>query len=251
MKKIYRYLKYLLSFRSQVKSFTIIGVGPGDPSLLTIAAIEAIKKSKVIFYPISGEDKISYSAEIVKNFTKSKKKIPIVFPMGRKGFKASKIWESAAEKIIENINKNKSVALLCLGDPSIYASCSYIADAIKKFKPEIKINIIPGISSLSLASALSNFQLINQGETLEIFECPNESSKLSNLIKEQKNKKRVFAIMKIGKRWKWVKNILTEEKIIEKALLVVNVGMENQFIGAPSKNQLENLPYFSLLLIRI
>ncbi len=61
----------------------------------------------------------------------------------------------------------------------------------------------------------------------------------------------VLAVMKVGKRWKWVKYALEEKKLLRKALLAVNIGMKNQFIGEASKYLSEELPYFSLLLLRI
>ena len=72
MGKIFIYLKNLIFSKKEKGSLTIIAVGPGDPSLLTIEATKALKKSKVIFYPISGEDKGSNSAQIVKKFIKKK-----------------------------------------------------------------------------------------------------------------------------------------------------------------------------------
>ena len=250
MRNIFRDLINLFFFRKKGDiSFSIIGVGPGDPSLLTISAVRALKSSNIIFYPISREDKVSYSAEIVKKYIKFKKQIPIVFPMGRKEFNAEEIWNNAAKQIISYLDKNYSVSLLCLGDTSIYASSSYVAKQLKTFKPQIPIQVIPGISSISLAAALGDFQLINHQETLEILECPNNPNELSNLI-NNKNK-RVLAIMKVGKRWKWVKEVLKKEKIFDEVLLATNVGMKKQFIGKASNNCSEVLPYFSLILVRL
>ena len=90
-------IKNLLGFKSDLASFTVVGVGPGDSSLLTIAAVEAIKKAKLIVFPISSDDRKSSSAEIVKNYIKFKKKIPIIFPMARQEFDPDKIWSSAVD----------------------------------------------------------------------------------------------------------------------------------------------------------
>ena len=72
-------IKNLLGFKSDLASFTVVGVGPGDSSLLTIAAIQAIKKAKLIVFPISSDDRKSSSAEIVKNISNSRKKYPLFF----------------------------------------------------------------------------------------------------------------------------------------------------------------------------
>ncbi len=249
MSKIFIFIKKLFFTNKEKGSLTIIAVGPGDPSLLTVEAIKALKKSKVIFYPISGEDKDSYSAEIVKKYIKKKKQIPLIFPMGRKEYDSEFIWKSGAKKIVDNINKNLPVALLCLGDTSIYSSSYYLNKEIKKNYPHIKITTLPGISSLSLAAALGDFQLIKKGENLNIIECPEDKNQFLNLI--NKESKTVLAIMKVGKRWEWVKYTLEEKKILRKSILAVNLGMENQYIGDDSEYFSKELPYFSLLLLRI
>ena len=249
MKKINIFFKNNFFSKKNNALLTVVGVGPGNPDYLTIAAIKSIRKSKVIFYPVSGFDKESFSLKIVKKYLRFKKKIPIIFPMGRKDHNPQEIWKKAAEIIVENITRNKKVVLLCLGDTSIFASSSYIVNEINENYPQVKINLIPGISSISLAAALGDFQLINQGETLEILECPDNFDDLINSMKNKNNC--VLAIMKVGKRWQNVKKVLKDNNILDKALLAVNLGMNNQFIDKASKNSSDEIPYFSLLLIRI
>ena len=249
MKKINIFFKNNFFSKKNDALLTVVGVGPGDPNYLTMAAIKAIRKSKVVFYPVSGFDKESFSLKIVKKYLRFKKKMPIIFPMGRKDHNPQEIWKKAAEIIVENITRYKKVVLLCLGDTSIFASSSYIINEIKENYPQVKINLIPGISSVSLAAALGEFQLINQGETLEILECPDNFDDLINSMKNKKNC--VLAIMKVGKRWQNVKKVLKDNNILDNALLAVNLGMNNQFIDKASKNSSDEIPYFSLLLIRI
>ena len=73
---INNFLSLLNRYKTYLPTFTIVGVGPGDPSLLTIAAVDAIKKARVIVLPISDDNKKSFAAEIVKKYTKFKKKYP-------------------------------------------------------------------------------------------------------------------------------------------------------------------------------
>ena len=148
-------LKNLLGFKSDLATLTVVGVGPGDSSLLTISAVQAIKKAKLIVFPISSDDRKSSSAEIVKKYIKFKKKVPIIFPMARQELDPDQIWSSAVDIIVKSIRNNESVALLCLGDPSLYASSSNILRIINSNYPDIITSTIPGISSISAAAALS------------------------------------------------------------------------------------------------
>ena len=243
-------LKNLLGFKSDLASLTVVGVGPGDSSLLTIAAVQAIKKAKLIVFPISSDDKKSTSAEIVKKYIKFKRKIPIIFPMARQEFDPDQIWSNAVDIIVKSIRNHQSVALLCLGDPSLYASSSNILRIINNNYPEIITRTIPGISSVSAAAALSNFDLVKKGETLIIKECPSSKSELTALIVQSKVNKTILAVMKVGKRWSLIKEILEKEKIINKALIALNIGMPDQIIQYASKYNMDDMPYFSLILIR-
>ena len=246
---IKKFLKVFIGYKRDSASLTIVGVGPGDPSLLTIAAVDAIKKAKVIVFPISDDNKKSFAAEIVKKYTKFKKNIPIIFPMARRDFDPDEVWSNAVEKIVKFIQNSESVVLLCLGDTSLFASSSNILRKIKNSYPEIVTKTIPGISSISAAAALNNFDLVKKGETLIIKECPSNSELLS-LISKSKGNNTVLAIMKVGKRWNLVKETLKKEDIIHKSLIALNIGMPDQIIQYASKYKKDIMPYFSLILIR-
>ena len=244
------FLRVFTEYKSDLPSLTIVGVGPGDPSLLTIAAVDSIKKAKVIVFPVSDDNKKSFAAEIVKKYTKFKNKIPIIFPMAREGFDPDEIWFNAVEKIVKFIQNGESVVLLCLGDTSLFASSSNILRIIKNNYPEIITKTIPGISSLSAAAALNDFDLVKKGETLIIKECPSSNSELTSLIRESRGNKTVLAIMKVGKRWNLVREILKNEDILNKSLIALSVGMPNQIIQYASQYKKDFMPYFSLILIR-
>ena len=220
-----KFFSIFKSLRGDFASLTIVGVGPGDPSLLTIAAVEAINKANVIFFPVSDDNKKSFAAEIVEKHTKFKKKIPIIFPMARRDFDPDRIWSTAVEKIVRFIQKGESVVLLCLGDTSLFASSSNILRILKNNHPEIITNTIPGISSLSAAAAFDDFDLVKKGETLIIKECPSSNSELTSLIRDSRGNKTVLAILKVGKRWNLVRETLKKEDIINKSLIALSVGM--------------------------
>ena len=245
-----KYLGLLNRYKTDLPTLTIVGVGPGDPSLMTIAAVDAIKKAKVIVFPVSDDNKKSFAAEIVKKYIKFKKNIPVIFPMARKDFDPDEIWSNAVEKIVKFIQNGESVVLLCLGDTSLFASSSNILRIIKKNYPKIITKTIPGISSISAAAALNDFDLVKKGETLIIKECPSSNKELTSLIRENRENKTVLAIMKVGKRWNLIRKTLKKEDIINKSIIALCVGMPNQIIQYASQYKEDVMPYFSLILIR-
>ena len=170
--------------------------------------------------------------------------------MAREGFDPDEIWSNAVEKIVNFIQNGESVVLLCLGDTSLFASSSNILRIIKNSYPEIITKTIPGISSLSAAAALNDFDLVKKGETLIIKECPSSNSELISLIKDSRGNKTVLAIMKVGKRWNLLREVLKKEDIIKKSIVALNVGKPNQIIQYASQYKKDFMPYFSLILIR-
>ena len=92
---------------------------------------------------------------------------------------------------------------------------------------------------------------MKKGETLIIKECPSSESELISLVRHIRENKTVLALMKVGKRWNYVKEILKKEHIIEKSLIALNVGMPDQIIQYASKYSSDIMPYFSLILIRL
>ena len=121
---------------------------------------------------------------------------------------------------------------------------------MKNNHSEIITKTIPGISSISAAAALNDFDLVKKGETLIIKECPSSNLELNSLIMESRGNKVVLAIMKVGKRWQLVRETLKKEGIINKSLIALNVGMSNQIIQYAYQYEKDVMPYFSLILIR-
>ena len=95
-----------------------------------------------------------------------------------------------------------------------------------------------------------DFDLVKKGETLIIKECPSSKSELTSLIRESKGNKTVLALMKVGKRWNLVRDILKKEDIIDTALIALSIGMPDQIIQCAAQYKKDFMPYFSLILIR-
>ena len=97
---------------------------------------------------------------------------------------------------------------------------------------------------------MNDFDLLKKGETLIIKECPSSEYELTTLIRESKANQTILAIMKVGKRWNLVREILIKEDIIKTTLIALSVGMPDQIIQYASQYKKDVMPYFSLILIR-
>ncbi len=128
----------------------VVGVGPGDPELITLKAKRLIEETSLIFYPTGGKENLALS--IVEKIIPLKEKnlVELQFPM-KKGPELETHYEKLAERISQELKKFSSGVFLVLGDPAFYATFYYLKDRL--FDRRVEIEVIPAVSSFSSASA--------------------------------------------------------------------------------------------------
>ena len=234
-----------------MKVLTIAGVGPGDPSLLTLAAVDAIQESTVVSYPVSTRGGDSLAEKIASKWiTKDKKKLPLHFPMVDDQNTLKSAWRVAGNELMKMVEKGERVVFLAQGDISLFSTGSYLSKELEKHHPECVVKLIPGVTSFSAAAAISKFSLAFQDEEMLVVPVPGSSEELKVILSEAALIKRVVVLLKLGKKWKWVKPLLKELDLLESSIFAERVGFLDQQIFRASKLSSENRPYFSLLLIR-
>ena len=234
-----------------MKSLTIAGVGPGDPSLLTLAAVNAIQESTVVSYPVSIKGGESLAEKIASKWiSKDKKKLPLHFPMVDDQNTLKKAWRVAGDELMKMVEKGERVVFLAQGDISLFSTGSYLSKELEKYHPNCVVKLIPGVTSFSAAAAVSKLPLAFQEEQLLILPVPEASDELKLILSEAVLMKRVVVLLKLGKKWTWVKPLLKELNLLESSLFAEKVGFLDQQIFKASDLSSESRPYFSLLLIR-
>ena len=152
-------------------TFIGIGVGPGDPELITIKAVKALKTVDVICVPKSHASKPSMALGMVKQIMNEREKpaeiLELVFPMTKDELNNRKLWvENAA--IVAAKAKKSNVAFITLGDPMLYSTFLYLYECVKETYPEIELEIIPGVTSVSAAAASAKLPLAEKEEVVTI-----------------------------------------------------------------------------------
>ncbi|WP_423792070.1 precorrin-2 C(20)-methyltransferase [Methanocaldococcus indicus] len=138
-----------------------IGVGPGDKELITLKALNILKKVDKVFVPISKEGRKSVAYEIVKDYINDKEVEELLFPMIKDKEKTKKYWDLAINKIV---NEKRDVAVITIGDPTLYSTFSYLWK--KLLERDIKVEIVNGISSIFAAAKALNIPLVEGDEKL-------------------------------------------------------------------------------------
>ena len=234
-----------------MKVLTITGVGPGDPSLLTMAAVDAIQESTVVSYPVSSKGGESLAEKIASKWiTKDKKILPLHFPMIKDQGTLKSAWRIAGNELVKMVEKGERVVFLAQGDISLFSTGTYLSKELEKYHPECLVKLIPGVTSFSAAAAKSKLPLALQEEQLLILPVPDSYEELKVVLSDSAAKKRVVVLLKLGKKWEWVKPLLEELDLMKKSIFAERIGFSDQQILRASDICSGSRPYFSLLLIR-
>jgi precorrin-2/cobalt-factor-2 C20-methyltransferase len=233
---------------------TLVGVGPGDPDLLTVAAVRAIRSAAVVAYPVARPEAEGMAARIAHPWiAPGQRRLPLVLPMVEAAEPRRLAWHDAADRLAAEVAAGHAVALLCEGDASLYASGSYVLLALAARHPGVTLKVVPGITALAAAAAAAcgpagPWPLALQQEPLLIRPTPASPAALHRLLAAADGG--VLVLLKLGHRWPWVREVLGACGLLEQALLAQRVGWPDQRLVSAAAVPAEEQPYFSLLLIR-
>jgi len=236
-------------------TFYVIGVGPGDPELLTLKALRILKGVPCICVPKGREEGSSLALSIVQKALSLEGKdiIEAHFPMRKtksaqrsKDFELDAKWNETAENVLNRLNKGIDVAFITLGDPTIYSTFFYLYDRLLELSPNLKIEIIPGVSSINASAAKAGISLALADEKIAIL----PANYIENL-KELLEKFDTVVLMKINKVFDKVLGVLEEMHLTGNAVYVSRAGMEDEKILKDIRKIKEgDLNYFSIMIIK-
>ena len=228
-----------------------MGVGPGDPDLLTLAAVGAIEAADLIACPVARSGAESMAAAIAARWMRPHQRIiPLLFPMVDAAEPRRLAWHQAADTLAAEVATGQSVVLLCEGDASLFATGSYVLLALQQRHPDCPCRVIPGITAVSAAAAAANWPLALQQDQLLMRPCPEREDQLSQALDHAAGQARVLALLKLGRRWLWVRQVLERRQLLESSLFAERVGWPDQTLRPAQDVPGGVRPYFSLLLIR-
>lgn len=210
----------------KIGNFYGIGLGPGDPELLTLKAIHTIQKVDYIFVPKSSLKEDSLALEIVKDYVKDKKVVEQVYPMTKDTTILNAAWLKAAEEISSEIIAGHDAAYLTLGDPLTFSTYIYLLRHLSTLLPDQSIHTIPGITSYNAAACLANYPLLSGDEKLAVIPVPIDMNKLRPILEAFDT----VVIMKVAKQLDEVIQLLEELKLAENTLFASYIGQKNAYI---------------------
>jgi precorrin-2/cobalt-factor-2 C20-methyltransferase len=226
-----------------------IGVGPGDPELITVKAFRMLKECPVIAYPRKRMGAKSYALEIVELYvnTSEKEMLGLVFPMTKDQAALDREWNKTAELIWQHLQAGRDIAFVTEGDPNLYSTFIHMARLMQKLHPEVPIITVPGISSVLGAAARLNVPLADGDDQVAIVPATGDRIEMKRVMEEHE----AVVFIKVAKVLDMMIDILEELHLVDKASVVTKVTSPQELIWRNVRElKGQELEYLTLMVVR-
>jgi len=217
-----------------------LGVGPGDPELLTLKALRLLRAAPVVAYP-APEHGDSFARSIVAAWIGAhQREIAIRIPM-RPGPPPVEIYDDAATALAAELEDGRDVALLCQGDPLFYGS---FINVFTRLVGRYQIEIVPGVPSLTACAAAAAIPLVSRDDTLAVIPATLEEDQITTQLAASDT----AAVVKLGRHLRKVRRVLNRLGLLDSAVYVEHATLPTQRVALLSAMESDQAPYFSMIL---
>jgi precorrin-2/cobalt-factor-2 C20-methyltransferase len=226
-----------------------IGVGPGDPELLTVKAASILASCSHLFVPKATADGDSVALDIARRYVRhDAQQHELVFPMTSDPVKLAERWKESAQSVAAVLETGADACFLTLGDPLVYSTYIYLLRALNQRLPGLEAITVPGITSFCAGAALTNFPL-GEGKTpVTIVPTADDLAPVRRAL----DAGGTVVLMKIGKRLPDIVALLRDANLLEHAVLIARAGLDGQRIVLDLRNLPPDEPeigYLSVILV--
>lgn len=204
-------------------TFYGIGVGPGDPELLTMKAINAIKSADVLIAPKTEKKDGSVALSIASPYLRDDVEIVYqVFPMVKNFAESTEAWEANKKEILALLESGKNVAFLTLGDPMFYSTYIYVYRLLKD--EDIKIVTIPGIPAFCAIGSQAGIPIVEGNDVISIIPATAPEEKIRKALAACDN----AVLMKVYKNFPEVADMLADNNMADNAVMLSRCGLPDE-----------------------
>jgi precorrin-2/cobalt-factor-2 C20-methyltransferase len=226
-----------------------IGVGPGDPELITIKAFRLMKECPVIAYPKKRMGGKSYALEIVELYTNpaEKEMLGLVFPMTKDPAALEREWTKTVTLCWDHLKEGRDIAFVTEGDPNLYSTFIHMARLLQELHPEVPVRSVPGISSFLGAAARLGIPLADGDDQVAIVPATEDRAAMKKAIEEHD----AIVFIKVAKVLDMMIGILEELGLADKAAVVTKVtSAEERIYRDVRELKGQELEYLTLMAVR-
>lgn len=224
-----------------------IGVGPGAADLLTVRAVNILKKVDVVCIPRSSAEKKSVALTVAQAYIESAEILEVSTPMTRDAAVLDASWNKGAEKIASYLRQGKNVAFITIGDSMLYSTYTYLMKKVQRLVPDVDIVSVPGITSYSASAAYLNLPLAEGTEKFVVIPALDDPSELKDILGIFPN----VILMKVAGQFDQIVDVLEQLGKIDQAVYISRLGYAQQFVTydlCSLKNK--KIDYLSLIIVK-
>ncbi|TAK09991.1 MAG: precorrin-2 C(20)-methyltransferase [Candidatus Manganitrophaceae bacterium] len=225
-----------------------VGVGPGDPELLTIKALNRLRSVDVLCYPACRPGAGSYALRIVQELVGERAELKgLLFPMEREMERLVPIWKESVAEIYADLSAGREVAFITEGDPFFYSTFVYLYDLMRQLHPDVTMEVIPGVSSVMAASVRAGVPLAMADERMAVLPATYEDA----YLKEALDQFDTVVFIKVSSVLPKLIALLEQMKLIDRAVMVERCGSaEERLVRDLATLKEERLNYLSLVIVK-
>jgi len=226
-----------------------IGVGPGDPELLTRKAERILRSVPVICAPTAGPADSSYALSIIEPLLDLTRQEVIiqVFPMRKDQAGLDEFWQAAAAGVAERVRRGSDVAFITIGDPFIYSTFLYIYRIFREKYPDIPVEVVPGVSSINAAAVAAGIPLGQASERIAIIPAAFQEKDLLKVLSDFDT----VVLMKVSRVFDGIYALLKESGLEKKCAFISRVGTPEEEVVFDLESLLgRKLDYLSMLIVK-
>jgi precorrin-2/cobalt-factor-2 C20-methyltransferase len=224
-----------------------IGVGPGDPELITLKALKVLQRVPHIFASCSSKNNYSLALGIVRSHLNGAGIEHLPFPMTKDPGALQEAWDQNARRVLAVLQEGTDAAFVTLGDPLTYSTFGYLLKTLKRFSPEVRIITIPGITSYSAAAALTQIPLAEGEESFYLVSGALGAAKLREVIDKTDN----IVMLKTYRHFDEIYQALEEMALLDRTTCICRCGLEGETIVENLRDlKGRQMPYLSMVIIK-
>jgi precorrin-2/cobalt-factor-2 C20-methyltransferase len=221
-----------------------VGVGPGDPELLTLKALRVLREADEVFVPVADTGEIGRAERVVRPHLDLGRLHRLRFALSDDTRARAENWERAAREVSESLWRERTCAFATIGDPNVYSTFTYLARTVKEYMPEVEIHTIPGITAMQDLAARGGTVLLEGDERLALLPFTAGKSPLQSALSEFET----VVCYKGGSRLREVLETAEEAGRLEGAIYGSRLGMEGEEVVLASEVVGREGPYLSTVI---
>lgn len=223
-----------------------VGVGPGDPELVTVKGVNALRAAEVVVVPVMDTGERGRAEATVLHYVAAEKVVRVVFALNERSDRARReaAWDAAGERVAALLRAHGSVAFATIGDPNVYSTFTYLAQTVAELVPGVAVETVPGITAMQDLAARSGGVLTEGTEPLTLVPVTAGAA----VLKDALNGPGTVVAYKFGRQAREVAEALRDSGRIEDAVWGSALGLPEESIRPAGELDGAPLPYLSTLI---